>query len=55
MSHLAIPKFNSDNKIHIKIAELSQKAHNLVAQGKEIEKLRKGLNEAVERLWNIKS
>ena len=55
MSHLAIPKFNSDNKNHIKIVELSQKAHNLVAQGKEIEKLQDDLNEAVERLWNIKS
>jgi hypothetical protein len=55
MNHLAIPKFNSDNKIHIKMAELSQKAHNLVAQGKEIEKLQDELNEAVERLWNIKS
>ncbi len=54
MSNLAIPKFNSDNKIHKKIAELSQRAHNLVAQGKEIEKLQDDLNEAVERLWNIK-
>ena len=55
MNNLAIPKFNSDNKIHMKIAELSQKAHNLVAQGKEIEKLQNELDEAVERLWNIKS
>lgn len=55
MSNLAIPKFNSDNKIHKKIAELSQRAHSLVAQGKEIVKLQNELNEAVERLWNIKS
>jgi len=55
MSNLAIPKFNSDNKIHKKIAELSQRAHSLVAQGKEIVKLQDDLNEAVERLWNIKS
>ena len=55
MNNLAIPKFNSNNKIHMKIAELSQKAHNLVAQGKEIEELQNDLNEAVERLWNIKS
>jgi hypothetical protein len=38
----------------MKIMVLSQKAHNLVAQGKEIEKLQKDLNEAVEKLWNIK-
>jgi len=54
MSNLAIPKFNSDNKIHKKIAELSQRAHSLVAQGKEIVKLQNELNEAVKRLWNIK-
>ena len=55
MSNLAIPKFNGDNKIHMKIVDLSQKGHGLVAQGKEIGKLRDDLNEAVERLWNIKS
>jgi hypothetical protein len=54
MSNLAIPKFNSDNKIHKKIAELSQRAQSLVAQGKEIVKLQNELNEAVKRLWNIK-
>ena len=55
MNNLAIPKFNSDNKIHMKIAEVSQRAHNMVAQGKEIEKLRDDLNQVVDRLWNIKS
>jgi hypothetical protein len=55
MSNLAIPSFSSDNKIHMKIAELSQKAHNLVAQGKEIKKLQDELSEAVKKLWNIKS
>jgi hypothetical protein len=55
MNNLAIPKFNGNNRIHMKIAELSQKAHTLVAQRKEIEKLQKELNDAVERLWSIKS
>ncbi len=55
MSHLAIPQINSDNKIHMKISELSQKAHDMVAQGKEIEKLQNDLDEAVEKLWDIKS
>jgi hypothetical protein len=55
MSNLAIPKFNSDNKIHMKIMVLSQRTHNLVAQGKEIGKLQDELDEAVENLWNIKS
>jgi len=55
MNHLAIPKFNGNNRIHTKIGELSKKAHNLIAQGKSIEDLQKDLNEAIERLWNIKS
>jgi hypothetical protein len=55
MNNLAIPKFSSDNKIHTKISDLSQKAHNLVTQGKEIEKLQIDLNGLVESLWNIKS
>jgi len=54
MNNLAIPKFNGNNRIHIKIAEFSQKAHNLVAQGKEAGKLQSDLNEAVQKLWNIK-
>ncbi|MBM4305782.1 MAG: hypothetical protein FJ123_03500 [Deltaproteobacteria bacterium] len=53
MNNLAIPKFKSDNRIHRKIAGLSQKAHDLLAQGKEIGKLQDELHEAVERLWNI--
>ncbi len=55
MNNLAIPKFDGNNKAHMKIAEFSQKAHNLVAQGKEIQELQNDLSEAVERLWNIKS
>ena len=55
MNNIAIPKFNSDNKIYMKIAELSQKTHTMVVQGKNIEDLQNDLNEAVERLWNIKS
>lgn len=55
MNNLAIPKFNGNNRIHIKIAEISQKAHDLVVKGKEIEKLQNELNEAGKELWNIKS
>jgi hypothetical protein len=55
MNHLAIPKFNRDNKIHMKIAELSKEAHTLVTQAKEIKEIQNKLNETVENLWNIKS
>jgi hypothetical protein len=55
MSHLAIPKFKGDKRVHSKISELSKSAHDLVAKRKSIDHLEKELNEAVERLWNIKS
>ena len=55
MNNLAIPKFDGHDRIHLQIAELSQKAHKLVAQGKGIEELERSLNNLVERLWNIKS
>jgi len=55
MNYLAIPKFNSNNRIHNRIADLSQRAHRLVTQGKEVEGLLTELNRAVERLWNITS
>ena len=55
MENLSIPKFDEGRKVHTKIAELSHKAHSLVAQRKGIEELEKDLNYAVERLWNIKS
>lgn len=55
MNHLAIPKFSMDNKIHMKIAELSKEAHTLVIQGKEIKEIQDKLNETIENLWNIKS
>jgi hypothetical protein len=54
MNNLAIPKFDVNQEINMKIAELSQKAHALVAQGKEVEEMQSDLNEAVEILWNIK-
>lgn len=55
MNNLAIPKFKGNNKIHTRIAELSKRIHSLLAQGKDNENLQIDLNEAVERLWNIRS
>jgi hypothetical protein len=55
MENLFIPKFDEGRKVHTKIAELSQKAHSLVAQRKGIEELEKDLDGMVERLWSIKS
>lgn len=54
MKNFAIPRFDTSNKIHKKLAELSQKAHNLVKKGKSVEDIEKEINIVVKKLWNIK-
>ncbi|MCL4476011.1 MAG: hypothetical protein M1508_07285 [Nitrospirae bacterium] len=53
MNNLAIPKFNPDNKIHMKLAELSEEAHNLVKKGKPAEHFENEIDDLVRKLWNI--
>ena len=54
MENLAIPKYNETNGIHRKLAELSEKAHNLVKAGKDIHSIEEEINQYVKKLWNIK-
>lgn len=37
MNNLAIPEFDTDNKIHMRLAELSEEAHTLVQKCKSVE------------------
>ena len=53
MNNLAIPKFNPDNKIRKRLAELSEDAHELVKRGISIEDIQKEINLLVRKLWNI--
>ncbi len=55
MSNLAIPKFNGNKKLHRRLAELSEEAHELVKKGKPIVEIEQKMNSLVEELWNIKS
>jgi len=55
MENLVIPKFDSKDKIHIKLSELSENAHNSVKRGSDINDIEKEINEVVKKLWNIKS
>lgn len=52
---LAIPKFGRSNKLHRRLAELSVKAHKLVAGGSEPDEPQAAINEAVKQLWTTKS
>ena len=54
MNNFAIPRFDADNKLHRKLSELSEKAHQRVKTGKSIEDIEKEINTVVKKLWNIK-
>ena len=53
MNNFAIPCFNNSNETHKQLAELSEKAHNLVKRGKSTEDIEKQINTVVKKLWNI--
>ena len=55
MEHVGIPKFDPKNSLHQKLAEISQKCHQLKLEDKEkeIEKLEKDDDELVKKLFNI--
>jgi type I restriction-modification system DNA methylase subunit len=55
MENLAIPKFNGNKRLHHRLAELSEEAHELVKKGKPIAEIEQEINSLVEELWNIKS
>jgi len=54
MENIAIPKFKLNNRIHKKLAELSEKAHALVKKSNDIQDIQDEINSNVLRLWNIK-
>jgi methylase of polypeptide subunit release factors len=55
MEHVGIPKFDPQNPLHKKLAEISKKCHELKAEGreKEIEELEKENDKLVMQLFNI--
>jgi hypothetical protein len=57
MEHVGIPKFDPQNPLHQKLAEISKRCHQLKAEGKEkeISKLEKENDEVVKKLFRIKS
>jgi type I restriction-modification system DNA methylase subunit len=57
MEHVGIPKFDSQNPLHQKLAEISKKCHQLKAEGKEkeIAKLERENDELVRSLFDFKN
>ncbi|MCX7778713.1 MAG: hypothetical protein N2259_00485 [Patescibacteria group bacterium] len=56
MEHVGIPKFDPQNPLHQKLAEISKKCHQLKLEGKEkeIAKLEKENDKLVASLFKIK-
>jgi type I restriction-modification system DNA methylase subunit len=55
MDHVGIPKFDPQNALHLKLAEISKQCHQLKLEGKdeEIKKLEKENDALVEELFGI--
>lgn len=55
VKNLGIPKFKASDKVHRRLANLSEEAHSLVASGKPIVEVVREINQTVEALWTTKS
>jgi hypothetical protein len=57
MNHVGIPKFDSENELHQKLAQLSKTLHTLKAENKldEVARLEKDVDASVCRLFGIES
>jgi len=55
MQYVGIPKFDPDNKLHQKLAEISQKSHQFKLEGKEeeVKQLERKNEKLVKRLFGI--
>ena len=54
MKNIALPKFQATDRHHGRLADLSIKAHQLVAQGKSPDAEQQQIDRLVEALWNTK-
>jgi hypothetical protein len=57
MQHVGIPKFDSQNELHQKLAQLSKTLHDLKENNKldEITRLEKEVDDCVHKLFGIKN
>ncbi len=57
LEHVAVPKFEAENEVHRRLAELSMRAHELAAQGEsgaeELAEVEDKVDRAAAELWGI--
>jgi hypothetical protein len=55
MQNLHVPHYDPSNVVHRKLVEFSNEAHRRVEGSKPIDDIDDKVNQAVRKLWNIKS
>jgi hypothetical protein len=53
LDHISIPQFNPKNKLHFRLAELSEEAHKLAAKGKDVSAVEAEIDKAAAKLWGL--
>lgn len=53
LDHIRIPRWDKSNPIHLKLAELSRRAHFLTAVGKDTSNIEAKIDQIAAQLWGI--
>lgn len=53
LENIAIPKYDSSNALHLRLASLSQQAHALTAEGRDVSAIEADIDLAAAELWGI--
>jgi len=55
LEHLRIPAFNSKDKVHVELADLSQQAHRAAAEGDQetVSNIEKRIDELAAEMWGL--
>lgn len=51
--NIRIPKFDPKNKLHLRLAKLSEKAHEETDKGNDVSAIEKGIDELAAEIWGL--
>lgn len=53
LENIRIPKFNPENNLHLRLAELSQKAHEETAKGNDVSEIEEEIDLLTAKIWGL--
>ncbi len=53
LENIRIPKFDTSNKLHLQLAELSEKAHEETAKGNDVSAIEAEIDEFAREIWGL--